>query len=108
MSVPTTCHVIAPYGYAFRPLTGDGSMSSEFEEHTKYLTRKELAKFLQARGFPISLSSLHKLCAPSLNLGPPEIGRWNSRPLYEEKSSLAWAHNRIHGESPPAIETYSR
>ena len=35
------------------------------------MTREQLLQFLNAAGFPISRSSLNKLCSPAAGLGPP-------------------------------------
>jgi hypothetical protein len=64
-------------------------------ENSKYLTRKELCKFLQAHGFPISMSFLNKISAPSLAEGPPVAAQWGSRPLYLPDQAIAWAQSRL-------------
>ena len=60
-----------------------------------HLTRRQLADFLRGEGFPISYSTLEKLCAPSVNEGPPAIGMWGRSPLYDPQVSLAWAERRM-------------
>jgi hypothetical protein len=60
-----------------------------------YLTRRELAKFLTERGFPISKSTLDKLAMPSRDEGPPHAGFWGNRALYDPDKSLAWARKRF-------------
>jgi hypothetical protein len=57
----------------------------------KRYARAELGAELRARGFPISISKLNKLCAPSVNQGPPTSGWWGPRPLYDLDAGIAWA-----------------
>jgi hypothetical protein len=61
----------------------------------RYLTRRELAQFLTERGFPISKSTLDKLAMPACGEGPPHVGFWGNRALYDPDKSLAWARNRF-------------
>jgi hypothetical protein len=64
----------------------------------KRYTRAELGAELRARGFPISISKLNKLCAPSVNQGPPVAGWWGPRPLYELDGAVAWAESLLRSE----------
>jgi hypothetical protein len=59
------------------------------------MTRKQLAEFLTASGYPISLSYLEKMCAPAIDQGPPSTARWGRRPLYDPDAALAWAEARL-------------
>jgi len=59
-----------------------------------YLTRGELAQYLTANGYPISKSTLDKLCAPARKEGPAPAKRWLGRPLYQPEAGLAWAESR--------------
>jgi hypothetical protein len=62
----------------------------------KYLTRKQLAVFLSEQGYPgYSLSTLNKLCAPALDLGPTPAAYSGDRPLYTSEAGLAWAEARL-------------
>lgn len=61
-------------------------------------TRAELGAELRAHGFPISISKLNKLCAPSVNQGPPIAGWWGPRPLYELDNGIAWAESLLRCE----------
>lgn len=61
----------------------------------EYLTRAQLAEFLTKRGYPISQSTLAKLCALARGEGPPAIGFWSNRALYDPARSLSWAKNRF-------------
>ena len=60
----------------------------------KRYTRKELGAELRALGFPISDSTLNKVCAPSVNQGPPIAGWWGRRPLYDLDAGIVWAEAR--------------
>jgi hypothetical protein len=59
------------------------------------LTRPQLAEFLSERGYPISYSTLEKLCIPSAGKGPPDCGKWGKRPLYCPDEAIAWAEARL-------------
>ena len=60
----------------------------------RHMTRKQALEFLHAHGFPLSEAYFNKLCLPSRNFGPP-VARWfGGKPLYEAKSTLAWANSR--------------
>jgi hypothetical protein len=61
----------------------------------RYLTRRELAQFLNEQGFPISKSTLDKLAMPSCGEGPPATGFWANRAFYEPRKALAWAKSRF-------------
>jgi hypothetical protein len=66
-----------------------------------YRTRHEAAEHLQSRGYPISFSTLTKLCA--LGEGPEPAAWWGSRPLYTDPILDAWAEARCRrGRSPRA------
>jgi len=60
-----------------------------------YMTRRQLAEFLTARGFPISKSTLDKLAMPSRGEGPPAVGFWANRALYDPARALSWAKARF-------------
>jgi hypothetical protein len=60
-----------------------------------YLTRPQLVRFLRQAGYPITLSTITKLCAPSRDEGPPMIGLWAKRALYDRDQALAWARGRM-------------
>jgi hypothetical protein len=61
----------------------------------RYLTRHQVVELLNESGYPISFSTLTKLCMPSRNEGPPSVGRWANRDLYEPSKVLAWAKARF-------------
>ena len=61
----------------------------------EYMTRRQLAEFLTARGFPISKSTLDKLSMPSRDEGPPPVGFWANRAFYDPSKALAWAKDRF-------------
>jgi hypothetical protein len=73
----------------------------------RYLTRRELAKFLSEHGFPITKSTLDKLAMPARGSddGPPPAGFWGNRALYDPQKALAWARRRFRTNwqtRPPA------
>ena len=70
-------------------------MSSFTSVDCKYMTRRELAEFLTARGYKISKSTLDKLSMPSRGEGPPAAGFWGNRGLYDPAKALAWAKSRF-------------
>ena len=70
-------------------------MSTSTSVDREYMTRRQLAEFLTERGFPISKSTLDKLAMPSRGEGPPHVGFWGNRALYEPDKSLAWAKKRF-------------
>jgi hypothetical protein len=57
-----------------------------------YRTRREAAEYLQSRGYPISFSTLTKLCA--IGEGPEPAVWWGPRPLYTDEILDAWAEAR--------------
>jgi hypothetical protein len=61
----------------------------------KYLTRRQLVEFLNEHGYPVPFSTLSKLCMPSRNEGPPSVGRWATRDMYDPGVVLAWAKARF-------------
>lgn len=56
------------------------------------LTRKQLIDYLQARGYPVALSTLNKWC--SAGEGPPVECFWAEKALYEPSKVLLWAESR--------------
>jgi len=62
--------------------------------HEPLITRRQLAEFLRARGYPISLSTLNKLAMAAVNAGPPVACWWGARALYNPAAALAWAEAR--------------
>jgi hypothetical protein len=59
------------------------------------VTRKAAAEFLTAQGYPISSSTLTKMCAPADNTGPRSIGRWGRYTMYLPSELLRWARARL-------------
>jgi hypothetical protein len=59
------------------------------------LTRQELVEYLRSNGYPISFSTLNRLCAPSCGAGPPMAGTWGGRAFYDAVRALKWAHSRF-------------
>ena len=48
-----------------------------------FLTRPQLVRFL------------NKLCAPARGEGPPAVGTWAKRTLYDREQALEWARSRM-------------
>jgi hypothetical protein len=70
------------------------------------MTRQQLVPFLNAHGFPISESTLTKLCSPAIKRGPPIASWWGKRPLHAPKPSLEWARALLRdGPSDIAAQT---
>jgi hypothetical protein len=44
----------------------------------RYLTLREAPHYLREHGYPVSFSTLRKMCLPSRGEGPPVAGRWGS------------------------------
>jgi hypothetical protein len=74
---------------------GAKAVSPSSSVDREYMTRRELAKFLSDRGFPISKSTLDKLAMPSRGEGPPAVGFWSNRALYDPEKALLWARKRF-------------
>jgi hypothetical protein len=58
------------------------------------MTRDRMRDYLANCGFEISLATLHKLCSPLVNDGPPVADYWLGRPLYDPDAAIAWALSR--------------
>lgn len=54
------------------------------------LTRSQLLKLANDRGYPLSKSSLDKLCAPNSPTPPPVACKWGRRDLYDRDQVLPW------------------
>jgi hypothetical protein len=52
-------------------------------------TRKQAVLRLQEHGYPITLSTMNKLCA--MGLGPDTAGVFGSRDIYHDDVVLRWA-----------------
>ena len=68
----------------------------------RYLTRRQLVEHLRQHGFPLSLSTLHKLTMPSRGEGPPCEGTWGKTMLYSPDKALRWARARFRSISQAA------
>jgi len=69
-------------------------MASKLLDRDHHRTRRELAEYLSANGYDISVHSLNRLCAPSCGEGPPLAGVWGGKGFYEVNRALAWARSR--------------
>jgi hypothetical protein len=61
------------------------------------MTRRQLVKFLNKNGYPITISTLNKLSMPSRGVGPEPEGRWGRgrKHLYDSGKALRWAQARF-------------
>jgi len=73
----------------------------------KFLTRREVVEFLNEHGYPMTFSTLSKLCMPSRNEGLPCVGRWANRDLYAPSALLAWARSRFRSTARAACTVLS-
>ncbi len=56
------------------------------------MTRFQVLEFVRDElGIPLSLTTLEKMCMPSVGKGPPVAGMWSRRPLYDREAVRAWA-----------------
>lgn len=61
-----------------------------------HLLTADIPQFLrERRGIKVSLSSLQKLVAPSVDQGPPIAARWGRRALFRREDVLAWADRKL-------------
>jgi hypothetical protein len=74
------------------------------ESMKRRYTRTELVAQLRERGYPITKSKLDKMCAPSVNQGPPIDSWWGPRPLYDLDQGIAWAEALLQSK-PSALQT---
>ncbi len=64
-------------------------------EEKEFLFQQDIGPFLRALGYAYSTSEINKLCAPSVNEGPP-IALWHGpRPLRTPDDVIAWAEKRF-------------
>jgi hypothetical protein len=82
----------------------DDAMTASKAPDEKLLTRRQLAEFLTASGFPISHSTLSKYCSPAINIGPPADCWWGKLPMYRPSRALEWARCRLRLTKAPAAE----
>jgi hypothetical protein len=61
-------------------------------------TRQQLLDHLHANGIPIGKSTLDKMCAPSVDLGPPVADWFGSRPLYDFDEAIGWAKSLLSAQ----------
>jgi hypothetical protein len=70
---------------------------------SKYITRKQIAPTLRERlGIPIGESTIDKMCAPTVNKGPPVAVWMGVRPLYDPDEVLAWGEALLSRTRVPA------
>jgi hypothetical protein len=59
------------------------------------LTRREVVEYLRANDYPLSLSTMNRLCAPTCAQGPPVAGVWGGKAFYAHTQVLEWARVRF-------------
>jgi hypothetical protein len=62
------------------------------------MTRRQIAAYLRANGFPIGDGTLMKLCAPALGEGPPVAAWLGNRALHDPDVAIEWARSRLRSE----------
>jgi len=62
-------------------------------------TRRQVAEFLTANGYPLTKSVLDKLSMASVGRGPPVAYFWGNRPIYDFDEAIRWAESR-RGAAP--------
>lgn len=58
-----------------------------------HMTRVQVAEYLAQHGYPISPRTLMNLAVRGE--GPPVVGYWGRRALYDPANSLTWAQRRV-------------
>ena len=61
----------------------------------RLLTRREVVEYLRANAYPLSLSTMNRLCAPACAQGPPTAGVWGGKAFYAPVQALEWARARF-------------
>jgi hypothetical protein len=69
-----------------------------------YLTIRQLGPFLREKGFPIGDSTIKKATLPSRSGGPPAVGFFGQRKLFDPVQVLAWAQATL-AENPKSFAT---
>jgi hypothetical protein len=67
------------------------------------VTRQELVSIFNAKGYPISLSTLNKRCMPSCNTGPPVDGWWGRLAMHCPHRGLDWARENYRPVSSAVV-----
>jgi len=65
---------------------------------------RAIADFATREGFRVSLSSIQKYCAPSVNTGPRIIGHWGAFPMSTRGLVRAWIRTRLRPTHETAHE----
>jgi hypothetical protein len=78
------------------PLDLDTGLRARITSETREAPRASLeSEYLGANGYPISLHSLNRLCAPRCAQGPPIAGVWGGKAFYAPDQALEWARVRF-------------
>ena len=62
------------------------------------MTRRQIAAYVPANGFPIGDGTLMKLCAPAQGEGPPVAAWLGNRALHDPDVAIEWARSRLRPE----------
>ena len=68
------------------------------------MTRRQLAAWLSAQGYPLSYSTITKMCSPAISSGPPVDCWWGRLPMHRPSVALEWARARLRPNRTPAAE----
>jgi hypothetical protein len=66
-------------------------------DNSRRFTAREAVRFLNERGYPLSISNFVKMCKPSGprgGQGPPPIGKFGRHHLWNEATLIEWAEER--------------
>ena len=89
------CRVRGFHSSVTTPRDSGGGERGSMSTIERYLTRREVVRFLTEQGYPIGKSTIDKLSMPSRGDGPPPAGYWGNRALYDPNKVLAWAKARF-------------
>ena len=79
------------------------SQQTDVGSQEPLLLQKEIAPFIRRMtGIPIGDSTIPKVCAPSVNDGPPVAAWLGRRPLYERAAVIRWAKERLSPAPRPS------
>jgi hypothetical protein len=80
----------------------DAVMQPQNDPSEPLLTQGQIPSFVtEMTGIPIGVSTVKKLCAPSIGDGPRPAAWFGKRPLYERAEVLRWAKARLTATPRP-------
>jgi hypothetical protein len=84
------------------PSQGADAMQPQNDPSEPLLTQGQIPSFVtEVTGIPIGVSTVKKLCAPSIGDGPRPAAWFGKRPLYERAEVLRWAKARLTATPRP-------